>query len=879
MELVEVQPGEFTMGNSREAYSRDLCFGELPAHSVRLTRAFRIGKAAVTAEQFRQFRPDFRSAPEPSRRATGMTWYDAVAFCEWLTRKEGKPYRLPTEAEWEFAARQADQLGLVGMLSGDPEWCLDWYGSYPDEAEVDPTGPASGVARVVRGGCLDENAQAPPCGYVSHRSGMAPGFGTYPGAPADHGQHRIGFRVVQAAMPATPPRPAFTPMVQEGIKQTTEYVRQGPDPSVPYFRKRYLLPIPPDNAPTPAIDALSLPTTFRRHNHSPALTVCPNGDVLMVCYTSYHEYEPEVSLMACRLRFGVDQWDMPSPFVDFPGANDHAPLLCTEGEVVRLFWGNPRLPGAFPFQWMESRDNGATWSEVRFPHFVAPPGPHSRQPINTFLRDRNGVMHLPSDGVGATSVLWESEDNGVTWRDPGSRSAGRHTTYCLLSDGRILGMGGKKSDIDGFMPAVVSSDGGRTWETHKTIFPALGTNQRPSLLRLQSGRLFFAGDYQDIQGRQPAGIEERGSYVALSEDDGRTWHVKKLIGTQPHEVSRRLGGSDTLGYSVAAQAPNGMIHLITTMNHPCLHFELNEAWILAPETPATEEELMAPPRLRVSAVTESRETFPDGRPRVVWHGGLTEDGRYVLHGRETRFDPNGKPRYQVTYQCGRKVGTETLWRKDGSVEWEWQHGNDGVGTWTQYWPGGRKKAESHWRGRVADGSATVWDREGNEVGRARFDHGEATIEVPNALLAPRGRALTEKGGAVVGAACYVDRDYRLVSLPAELVGCDLVRTANDDDYSTRPDHLVLDLPADTRVFVCYWAAARELPSWLKRDGWKRQEGQVQVGIGRKQAAYNIYSRVAPKGRIALGGNERENTGAASMYFVLLQSLTPKTAGD
>ena len=115
--------------------------------------------------------------------------------------------------------------------------------------------------------------------------------------------------------------------------------------------------------------------SFRRHNHSPALTVCPNGDVLMVIYTSYRESEPEVSLIASRLRFGADEWDMPAPFVDFPAANDHAPMLFTEGETVRLCWGSPWLPGAFPFQWIESKDSGATWSEAHFPRFQSAPGP------------------------------------------------------------------------------------------------------------------------------------------------------------------------------------------------------------------------------------------------------------------------------------------------------------------------------------------------------------------------------------------------------------------------------------------------------------------------------------------------------------------------
>src|SRR5262249_10428394 len=156
-------------------------------------------------------------------------------------------------------------------------------------------------------------------------------------------------------------------------------VTQGPPADRPYFRKRALLPIPPDNCPKDAILAAGLHPSFMGHNHSPGLAVCPNGDVLLVIYTSYHEYEPEVSPIASRLRFGADEWDMPSPMFDFPGVNDHAPLLWNDDGTLRYFWGNPQLKNAYPFQFRTSTDNGATWSEVRFPTFPGKVGPHASQ--------------------------------------------------------------------------------------------------------------------------------------------------------------------------------------------------------------------------------------------------------------------------------------------------------------------------------------------------------------------------------------------------------------------------------------------------------------------------------------------------------------------
>jgi hypothetical protein len=64
-----------------------------------------------------------------------------------------------------------------------------------------------------------------------------------------------------------------------------------------------------------------------------------------------------------------------------------------------------------------------------------------------------------------------------------------------------------------------------------------------------------------------------------------------------------------------------------------------------------------------------------------------------------------------------------------------------------------------------------------------------------------------------------------------------------------------------------------LPGWLKQKGWKRIEGQAHVEMGGERKAYNIFARTVPKGNLVLGGNERERTGAASMYFVVLKRAT------
>ena len=138
--------------------------------------------------------------------------------------------------------------------------------------------------------------------------------------------------------------------------------------------------------------------------------------------------------------------------------------------------------------------------------------------------DRDGTVYVPVDGDGAESVLFATSDHGKTWRDIGGRTAGRHTSFILGKDGSIVGFGGKNSEIDGFMPKAVSRDAGKTWVSSKTPFPPLNSGQRPSILRLASGRLFFVAD--KYASKPPP--RRPGAYVAWSDDDGETWKTRDL---------------------------------------------------------------------------------------------------------------------------------------------------------------------------------------------------------------------------------------------------------------------------------------------------------------------------------------------------------------
>ena len=798
--MVPIGPGTFRMGETRPTpksvfgqadYLARGDWDEHPVHEVEITYPFFIAEEEVTSAQFRAFRASFRGAEGFAPHASGVSWDEAVAFCAWLSAKEGKTYRLPTEAEWEYVCRAgtdtwfstpdgkppapgaANPWGVKNLQTGVAEWCHDWHGEYPAEKQIDPVGPANGVARVVRGGGLDK--LTPYYARAANRAGAPPNFPPKsveemaamirPAEPAAgqanpaaaakatpanlkremlyqnfvrstpnrQGQHPIGFRVVCAPLPATAPLPAHRAYSNLGVAQSGPASAVGPSPARPWFRKRFLLPTPPENTPPAQLAAfrtLGLHRAMLRHHHSPGLEACPNGDVIFVSYTAVSETDPNVALITTRLRFGADEWDPPDFLLDLPDIDDHAPMLWNDAGTLCFIWGANKLDSGFPFQWMTSTDHGATWSAVQFPLFTTAVGGYSAQPITNAFRDRTGRIQIASDAVGPESVLWQSDDNGATWRDPVGRSGGRHTAFVELRDGRILGLGGKSSQIDNFMPRAHSSDGGRAWTISKTPFCWLGSNQRPALIRLASGRLFFAGDLQNEKGSQPAGFSEHGALVALSDDDGETWRTRKLPGTQPHEDparARQLGG-DTLGYAVARQAPNGIIHLIATMTEPCLHFELNEEWILRGDeriARADDAALRRNTATRVRDVREFVERFADGRVRLRYRGGIADDGRFVLHGKCTWLLPDGRPQREAEYALGALTGRESFRNEAGALAWTRDHAaNDREPTtFTTYWPDGAVRTRSTWRDLHAEGTAVLLAPDGREQMRAEFEHG------------------------------------------------------------------------------------------------------------------------------------------------------------
>jgi antitoxin component YwqK of YwqJK toxin-antitoxin module len=546
------------------------------------------------------------------------------------------------------------------------------------------------------------------------------------------------------------------PFNQAAVKQTTAPALQGPDASKPYFHVRFALPIPPDNDKERNGHLVGIDAAVADHHHSPGFEVMPNGDALMVSFSgpSSREGGFDLRIVQARLRYGAEEFDMPEQvgvegvkMEDLRKANGEPfqigpPLLWREANTVWMFVGGyqwqgytqPPLdtrPGAFSV--FKSTDNGATWNIVALePKFSGLNA--DKQPITNAFRAPNGDMFVACDGISGegTSMLWRSSDNGLSWTDQGGRTSGRHSTIVPLDNkGTLLSLGGKDTQIRGYMPQNISRDWGKTWEEKtQSTFPWLGANQRPSVIKLASGHLIMVGDSRFIHNPAPPKTWKYGDnpYVALSTDNGMSWTIKPLPVALKHE--HRL--HKTVGYTTVRQSPNGLIHVFVTMTHPCLHYEFNEAWI----TDSIAGDII--PENTGGKVKSYKEKYPDGKIRATWNARITPGGRYLLNGREKCYYPNGKIQREVVWENGRPKGEETFWAPDGARIWSWNHDlANNTSTWTHWYLSGQKRLESEWNtnptardlperhflGLIAHGKAMHWDESGRKSDEYTFVNG------------------------------------------------------------------------------------------------------------------------------------------------------------
>lgn len=758
MRMLPIEPGEFMMGGGEIVRDHHA----LPLHKVTLTEGFYMAEQPVTVGQYEAFlRATGREDAHGEWRGyvIGVSHEAAQAYALWLSGLYNRSYHLPTEAEWEYVAKHPGRFAVDRM--GDMhlrEWCFDWYAPYTDLAETDPAGPENGLFRCVRGGYLDN-----PRRYNAYprepyyRAALPPGYCHFSAdTNNDFGRHNVGFRVVMGKQPR-PSRAQRPFYASVAVWQETEaFAAFAPPADTPYFRKRYLFPVPPDNCTARESRLAGFAPGFRHHHHSPGFTAAANGDLLFSAYSTYHEYDAEAGLVACRFRVGEDEWCLPDVFIDTVGVNDHGPMLHT-GRDGRLYhiWGWPQLDRAYPFQYTVSDDNGETWSDVRFPLFRDKAEYVDPQPINSCVEASDGTFYVASDAAahvsldetgkqlgGASSVLWRSRDGLQTWENPKARTAGRHTTAVELKDGSILALGGKNTNIDGYMPAAITTDGGDSYRVVKTPFPAENSGQRPSILRLASGALVVCGDYQTKKNLKPADMQEKaGSYAAFSDDEGATWTFRQLWGAQARKKGTgEFGGASTLGYSVMKQSPDGLIHIVCTNVQPLLHLCFNEAWLRAPESPEPDEAtLMRSTATRlVTERKEYTERYLDGKVKCRYHGGIADDGRFLLDGVECFYYPAGQMMWEAEYRLGKRCGVFTYYDPDGNPirrhHYPEQPGDIPTECVETFWPRSDSlRTRGNFTNRKACGEAVYYSRGGEVLDRAVFvdgkiDEGFDTLE-------------------------------------------------------------------------------------------------------------------------------------------------------
>ena len=621
------------MGSMGEGENYD----EAPVHRVDITHSFKMATTEVTNIQFEQFRPEHKKLRGKdglcigdNEAVTNVSWYDAMGYCQWLSERTGRTFRLPTEAEWEYACRAgttfpfftgdglpgsmhknqqkartpkpvdltvgttpANAFGLHDMHGNVEEWCLDWYAPYSAADALDPVTTGGGLYRVTRGGSHNT-----PENYLrsANRSAMI---------SADR-HSMTGFRIVEA------PYPDGWQINETHFAATKRQSHKWKAVSrtKPIFcePKAYVIEPESKNAP------------FFKHHHQPAITWCDNGDLLAIWFSADQENGRDMVVLSSRLHPGAKSWTPAELFFKVPDRNMTGSSLLNDRHGTLFHFNGVEAAGDWQNLAMamrRSHDGGVTWTR---PEIIEPEHTMRHQVIQGPIILNDGTMvQLCDAGPGSEdgTSIHLSHDGGDTWSDPwdgaplpqfaeggtGTTIAGIHAGIVQLADGSLMAMGrGIDNAVTGadgkkHLPISISTNQGKTWTYHASPFPPIQGHQRLVLLRLQEGPIMLVSFtdhptrtprneqgmmFTDAHGNTTRGY---GAYVALSYDEGRTWPVCRLLtdGTERH-----LNGgawtqffvmdathAEPRGYLAATQSPDGMIHLLSSR----IHYAFNLAWI------------------------------------------------------------------------------------------------------------------------------------------------------------------------------------------------------------------------------------------------------------------------------------------------------------
>lgn len=636
MDFVKIEPGSFIMGNLQDIADADIITrfareDESPTHKVTITEPFYLASTLVTNKQYEQFEPEHRKyrgrngfSENDDDAVVYINWYEALAFCQWLSDKDGRQYRLPTEAEWEYAARagtktayfmgddlpleynrqdlavkktQPNPWGLFDVHGLVEEWCYDWYGPYNSDEKVNPIGYDQGEFKVLRGGSHSTEQE-----YLRSANRMA--------QMPEARNWLMGFRVVLGDLPVK----CYT-YKNENKHSYTQVLTHAADvknPDGPYFAQ-------PQN-----YIKLDYEVPFGPHNHQPAITELPNGDLLAIWYTTKSEEGRELRYAVSQFSTKTQEWSPAAIFWDIPDRNIHGCDLFwdKENNVVYHFSGvaaaeNKGLTIAVAMR--KSFDSGLSWTA---PRFMSSDFGHRGQVISSTIKTSDGKILVLCDDLKDRGTAVYISNDGISWFDPGLNQAvpefaegkngawiaGIHASVVELDNGNLLAAG-RSNNINGRMPFSVSADGGLTWKYSASDLPPAGSGQRLAMVRLQEGPILLVSftESRDLPREQMEGIEGydangnrtkiSGLYAAVSYDEGKTWPVKRVISdgsgslvdsTDPNQYeqgAQNKNGNriftmdavsgEAMGYCAMIQAQDGIIHLVSSKQH----YQFNYQWL------------------------------------------------------------------------------------------------------------------------------------------------------------------------------------------------------------------------------------------------------------------------------------------------------------
>jgi sulfatase modifying factor 1 len=576
--MVAVPAGRFTMGASR-ALRPSLLYSdfkpgspffwygdadESPAHEVALG-AFQIGATEVTNAEYEQYDPSHKQLRGRAGFSTAdneavvfVSHANATGYAAWLASKLKQPYRLPTEAEWEHAARGSDpatngsyfwtgdtlppavaaamhigttkgsagglpnasaglslavgrfepnSFGLHDTLGNVEEWCSDWHGPYTHASATNPAGPSEGIFRVTRGGSVKTE---PYYVRTANRHGALP----------EERSWVIGFRLALGKLSNSHP---------QSDPEEEEDARLPPAVAPGYA-------VPPKNASWPRWSDTPIAPVLRRyvkwpgngsalpfyvHNHEPTITACPNGDFVANWYsTNCGEEGRCVGLVQSRLKRGASEWTTAKVQLDAPDRNQCCTAFYFDRDSGILYhFSAMSAAGSFQdiigtLQW--STDCGETYSK---PKIIWPDHGIEHQIVVTIIKStRTGEVLVPCDHWG----YWTDLPYGPM---EGDQSIVQHAPVERLADPSAWSVNASTSS-SGTGPSPVAA--ATSTQSHHT-----------SIVELRNGSFAAIGRSHDIDGTMP---------YALSTDGGHVWKAKASSFTGIHggerEVMIRLGSLD-----------------------------------------------------------------------------------------------------------------------------------------------------------------------------------------------------------------------------------------------------------------------------------------------------------------------------------------------